>query len=424
MRLALILVAVFTACVACVAQEPGVEKLPIQPKPAIQERFDAVIAALNNSPDPPEDNIEARREVKDLKDSVADKGEIVKQLVAYAAVPDDEVQSLKALMILHLLDLPPKIIIPELAPYLDDDDIEVSSFVGDWFRGHDNIGPGETKLKPVNFEDYVDYVGSGNVPTAFVEYLFERSPNRAFLVFVHAAQKSKAVRALEALREKMDEKHPGWDKGLPQAQVDRGDDPLQARPGRGDGLPLARAGYGENKNELLLAEHVISNAIWLRKIGFDDRFPNTMREAIQQLSQLSEHEQWWVRLYVAETMQQNREFRQAEVLEKLSRDSNELVSKAAQEKHTKGAASPRDEIPGALVAPRDVHARALGGGRVQVEWSPSIGATSYDVQRRQPDTETEFTTIATDVKGTTYTDNTGGESGTLYEYRIVAQRRP
>jgi hypothetical protein len=320
MRLPLALIVILAIHVACNAQGVDPERVPIQPDPAIHERFDKILAAMNIR-DEPQDNIEVRREIKDLKDAVADKGKIVRQLVVYASGPEEE-QPLLALMILQLLDLPPRVIIPELAPYLNDEDVQVQEFVSDWFRGHDSVDPSK---------DYRDYVGKAeNVPAAFAQYLFESSPNRAFLVFVRAKPKSEAVRALEALRKQMDEKHPGWDEGLPQAQADRGGESSQARPGRGDGLPLARAGYGENKNELLLAEHVISNAIWLREMGFDDRFPFTMREAKMQLSQLSEHELWWVRLYVAETMRQNPDFRQDDVLEKLSRDDNNLVSNAAK----------------------------------------------------------------------------------------------
>lgn len=419
MRQTLFLLAILTARVACIAQEPGVERVPIQPEPAVQERFDKIIAALNNSSDPPEDNLEARREIKDLKDSVADKSEIVRQLIPYAAADtDDEVQPLKARMILHLLDLPPNIVIPELAPYLDDD--KASPFARDWFRGHDNVDPSK---------DYRDYISKAeNIPPAFAQYLFEKSPNEAFLVFVRAKPKSLLANKLEALRKQNDEKRPGWDQHLPQGS--RVEGLPQGRIGRGNGLPWAGPEDVTEKNELLFAEHIISNAIWLRKYQFDHRIPFAMQQATKQLSRLSDHEQWWVRLYVAETMRQNRELRQDEVLEKLSRDRNELVSKVAKEGQTQAAASPRDAIPealkdaipGGLVAPRDVHARAMGGGSILVEWSPSVGATSYDVQRRQPDTETEFTTIATDVKETTYTDNTGGKSGTLYEYRVVAKR--
>jgi len=71
-------------------------------------------------------------------------------------------------------------------------------------------------------------------------------------------------------------------------------------------------------------------------------------------------------------------------------------------------------------APQEVSAAAVGSTSIRVDWQAASGATSYAVQRRQPDTETEFTTIAPSVGTTTYTDNTA-TSNTLYDYRIVAQ---
>ncbi|MEX2169778.1 MAG: fibronectin type III domain-containing protein [Pirellulales bacterium] len=71
-------------------------------------------------------------------------------------------------------------------------------------------------------------------------------------------------------------------------------------------------------------------------------------------------------------------------------------------------------------APRGVEAAAVGATSIQLTWQASSNATSYAVQRRQPDTETEFTTLAPSVAGTTYSDNTA-TSGTLSEYRVVAQ---
>jgi hypothetical protein len=76
-----------------------------------------------------------------------------------------------------------------------------------------------------------------------------------------------------------------------------------------------------------------------------------------------------------------------------------------------------------LVAPREVEARALGPTSGEVTWQASVGATSYAVQRRRPDTETEFTTIAPNVTATSYTD-IGLASDTLYEYRVIAQQNP
>lgn len=71
-------------------------------------------------------------------------------------------------------------------------------------------------------------------------------------------------------------------------------------------------------------------------------------------------------------------------------------------------------------APAEISAAAVGATSIQVSWSSVSAATSYAVQRRQPDTETEFTTIAPSVGTTTYTDITA-TTDTNYEYRVMAQ---
>jgi hypothetical protein len=74
----------------------------------------------------------------------------------------------------------------------------------------------------------------------------------------------------------------------------------------------------------------------------------------------------------------------------------------------------------APIAPSEVSAAATGATSIQVNWSPVSTATGYSVQRRQPDTEIEFTTLASGLTTITYTDDTA-MSETLYEYRVVAQ---
>jgi hypothetical protein len=71
-------------------------------------------------------------------------------------------------------------------------------------------------------------------------------------------------------------------------------------------------------------------------------------------------------------------------------------------------------------APRGIEARAVGSTTIQVTWQAASFATSYSVQRRQPGTETNFTTIASGLTSTTYSDNTAA-SNTLYDYEVVAQ---
>jgi len=310
MRQSLFFVAAVAICVSCVAQEVGPKKIQAQSEPAIQKRIGKVYDALNQSSRDHRYNIEVLHKIAELRDSVADKGEIVKQMAIFASGPtSDEHRPLLVLMILDLLDPSPKVVIPALAPYLNAENKKLRSFARDWFQAHDNGGTDETKLKPVNFEDYADYVRKGrqggNLPTAFVQYIYERSPNRAFLIFVRTDRQSNAVKGLEAIRKKMEQQGANLNK-----------------------LPRARAGV--EKNELLLAEHKISNAIWIKKYYFDDRFPEATQLAKHELDKLAERDEWWARLYVAEIMRRNRELRLPDVLDRLSRDSNALVSKSAK----------------------------------------------------------------------------------------------
>jgi len=71
-------------------------------------------------------------------------------------------------------------------------------------------------------------------------------------------------------------------------------------------------------------------------------------------------------------------------------------------------------------APRGIEARAVGSTSIQVMWQAASFTASYSVQRRQPDTESNFSTIAPSVAGTSFTDS-AATTNTLYEYRVVAQ---
>jgi hypothetical protein len=108
----------------------------------------------------------------------------------------------------------------------------------------------------------------------FVEYAFDRSPERALLAFYYATTLHR-----------------------------------------------------ERDREILLSEHIINNAIWLGENGFDERYNKSLPEAQQNLEKLAKHKEWWVRLYVAEIMRQHRELRQDEVIRTLSKDSDPIVAK-------------------------------------------------------------------------------------------------
>jgi hypothetical protein len=282
MRQMLILAASLSLCSYCAAQEADVEKLFAQSEPGIQEQINRVYNALNQSGVDPQSNGAAFQEIHTLKDSIADKGEIVKQLAIFAATPGDEQRPLMTNAILQLLDLPPKIVIRVLAPYLSADNPNLRSFVRDWFQGHDNAGTDVSPLDQVKYEDYKTYLRGvlntrQEVPAAFVEYIYERSPDRALLVFYFATK---------------------WERG--------------------------------KEPDILLAEHIVSNAIWLKKNKFDERFQTALPEASAELAKLAKYKEWWVRYYVAEIMRRYPDLRQPDVFQQLSTDNNALVSKAAK----------------------------------------------------------------------------------------------
>jgi hypothetical protein len=174
-------------------------------------------------------------------------------------------------------------------------------------------------LKPVNYEDYLTYVRvqlniNEEVPTAFVEYIYERSPERALLVFHRANPRKHAetVARLRAMREQLEADRQQLENQGPDAMPPRPDRPRQ----RENRVP----------DEILVAEKIISHAISLKNWENGKLLP----EAREQLAKLSEHREWWVRLYVAEIMRRHRELRLPDVLQKLSSDEHALVSNAAK----------------------------------------------------------------------------------------------
>lgn len=371
------------------------KKLLASSQPNIQASLGKVAEALNQSERM--NNSETQKTVASLIDTTTNEQQIIKQVAIFAAGPDEQ-QPLIALAVLHALDPPPGEVIEALSPYLDADNVKVRSFVRDWFQSHDNGGPDESPLKPVNFADYTDFVRrklqeKENIPEAFVDYLFERSPGRALLVFNLADRHGEIVDRLKAMRREVEQ---------------------EGNLGPND-LPPSKEGLG--RREVVLAEHVISNALWLHKHNFDDHFQTALPEAMTELEKLSKHMQWWARLYVVYIMRQNPVLLKDNVLRQLAEDENPSVSKAAQRQ------PPAPKTGKKLVAPREINARATGPTSIEITWQASDGATSYAVQRRRAGIDAEFTTIASNVVATTYTDNKLDRDA-RFEYRVIAHQKP
>src|SRR5690606_38210285 len=120
-------------------------------------------------------------------------------------------------------------------------------------------------------------------------------------------------------------------------------------------LPPAKEGLG--RREILLAEHIISNAVWLHEKKFDEQFQQILPEAMAELEKLSTHRQWWARLYAVQIMRQNHFLLKNSVLRRLADDEHPLVRKAAARSDDQPGS---DEEAEPLVAPRNVNVRSVG----------------------------------------------------------------
>ena len=413
---ALLLVAVSTHLVCA---ETATDRLFSQSDPAIQAQILAVYDSKSEIEACP--HIQA---MKEAADDTKDKEKLVRQLAIFAVTPPrpQEMHDLLTLVVLHRLELPPSTTIRVLAPLLDSENEKLGGFARNWFQPHDSCGSGPSSLECLNYSDYLNYVrGQLNrheeTPSAFIEYIYERSPAQALLIFAQAnpQRRSKMIANLQEISKQFEARQKQQKSdGLPG--IPPMPRPKEIKPDDLAGLQLPQF----DPREVRLAEVIISNAIRFK--GFDDRFHQALPEAKQQLEKLANHSEWWARLYVVHIMRRHPELRISEVQEKLCEDSNELVSRAAKGGKRSAAALPPVVSSGAppLVAPREAEARAIGPTSIEVTWQPSLGATSYALQRRQPDTESEYTIIAPNVTGTSYKD-TGLARDTLYEYRVRAK---
>lgn len=285
--------------------QQDVEELIDKPDAAIQAQIQKLYDTLQKSGVEPDSDMGVCHELQILKKLSPDQDKLVKQLAIFAATTTKRPEDMELLIlqtILQVLDVPPRISIRALAPYLDAENPPLRESVRLWFRLHDTAGTdngGTPPIKPVNYEDYLEYVQSmlahkEDVPTPFLTYIFESSPGRAVLVFAYAnspnihivTRQQKLAAAVQAEKAKL--------------------------------------------REIELAEHIVSNAIWLNKNKFNERFQVVLPDAMAELEKLAKHKEWWARLYVVYIMRQNPPLLWDKILRQLSEDSNALVSQAAK----------------------------------------------------------------------------------------------
>ncbi len=327
------------------AQETNVEKLLGKSNPAIQAQIQRVYGVLQK-PAGPQSNVDILQETEALKKLSDDKEQLINQLLIFVAITKSEEDShvFAAGMILSGLDFKPSILIRVFAPCLEAENPQLRAFATIWFTSHDNPNhawQAESPFEPVNFKDYLNYVRSKlsrkeEIPAGFVKYMYERSPGRALLVFAYCNSVDVTVARMQAIRKAIEKRHenaslsddiPPLPPAVETAPQKRGEPELPAKTEQ----QLKEEDHARRmeRREIELAEHIISNAIWLNKNGFTDRFRAALPEANEQLDKLAKGE-WWAKLYVIYIMRQNSPLLREEVLRNLAEDENDLVSKAAK----------------------------------------------------------------------------------------------
>jgi len=300
-----ILLLLVVACRASAQQD--VDALLAESNPAVQKQLEAIRLVFRPSNGLSE-NVEALREFGKLKE-LADEQELVKQVAIFAMAPGEEMQPMTAFAILYYLEVRSRATVRTLAPYLESENPQLRSFVRKYFQGR------------VEFMDYLSYVQQSvsrgeDIPAPFIRYIYERSPNEALLVFAKGTANISGQ--LQAMRTSVEARQQGREL----TEQERADIRQML-----DEKEIA----GRARRQIVLAEHIISNAIWLDKHGYIVRFQAALPETKEALATLIEGE-WWARLYVAYIMRQHPKLRQENLLQRLSRDENELVREAA---HTK-----------------------------------------------------------------------------------------
>ncbi len=86
----------------------------------------------------------------------------------------------------------------------------------------------------------------------------------------------------------------------------------------------------DDLQEILWAEHVVSESVWKKTHGFVER-DSVDQDVTDELQRLAGHGQWWVRLYVPAVMKHDPTFKSENLLDALTQDSNTDVAQAARD---------------------------------------------------------------------------------------------
>lgn len=108
---------------------------------------------------------------------------------------------------------------------------------------------------------------------------------------------------------------------------------------------------GVNLQALAHDEHLVHDMLWHHQNGFEIE-PQRLNNARIALQTLATHDQWWVRLYVAEILRRYPDVGTPQLVERLKRDENDLVRQAIladdseEQDHPTGGATEKHPSPG------------------------------------------------------------------------------
>jgi hypothetical protein len=307
MRCALILAACL--CTPCTADEANVKQLIARADPEVQAQLKKTYDTIHRLAVISYDNVEVFQEAQKVKQLVVDEDEIVRQLAIFVATTESSENShvMIAWMIWRYLNVSSDATTRVLASCLDASNVPLREFARDWLRDRDEYK---------DFKKYIRWKVSRNEesPAPFIKLLYERSPGEALLVLQSG---SADVRAhLQVIGTRIVARQQGRDL-TPEEQKEihkiEEESKQRSREGR----------------EILLAEHIVGNAIWLHKNKFNERLHAALPEAMAELEKLANHKQWWARLYVVHIMRQYPVLLKDHTLRQLAEDENEIVREAA-----------------------------------------------------------------------------------------------
>ena len=262
----LITLVLLTIPSATLAGVGGDDQTGIDPDPTLQA---AIVHILNASTG------EQQREGLDRLIELDDPSHqrLVPQLVYFACHAKNTKDAMVVGVIIRRLGIPDSAVVRALTPYLETTDLALGKSVRNILGGFEKRAADRRPDFSIYREIIANRLWAGEeLPDGLIRYMYDADPGTALLMLMRAHQ----------LREP------------------------------------------EDLKVILWAEHVVSDVLWKQRYGFLER-DEIEPSAAQELARLSSHEEWWVRLYVAEIMRQHPGFRQRALIDELSRDGHELI---------------------------------------------------------------------------------------------------